>query len=478
MGQLFHSRNEPSGPVEWVSRNLKSFRPASGTSFDLNVDPASMQRRMVLDLATRRSDELMEVQVLYLVACIIGLHVTSPIAIAIGYIAIQLSELHGMLLIRKIFLAARNPSDTLQRFAGAVLRYELLSAMAISLALAIGMLFAIPDWKLGVVAMWCIAIVYFVFPTFYCVQSMYGVTIVQCGTMLITFVVDHMIADAGRMDLLFANVGVCVFSGASAAFIGRQLRAEYIRRLERERDLAGTVRDLNRQNALKTDFVGHLSHELRTPLNGIMGTAALLRQTAVTTDQRDKLDVMLKSGAKLVQVLNDSLDLSRLEANSVRLDISANSLRSLVEEQISLFQASAREKALTLECDMDPAMPDLLLIDSHRSMQVLGNLIANAIKFSEGGTIRVVASFETDDPIPQMRISVADHGIGIAPEALDLIFDPYEQADISTARQFPGAGLGLAIARRLAYLMGGDLTVQSSPGQGSVFVFTFVAMPA
>lgn len=420
----------------------------------------------------------MEVQILYLVAAITVMHVLSPVIVLFSYLIVQATEIHGMLLIRRIFRAARDPRDTLEQFAGPAVTYEIVSALGIAIAFAIAMLNADPEWQLGVVAAWCIGIVYFVFPTMYCVRSMYGATIVQTVFMALTFCVDYMLSNENAVHLFLANLGLCIFTGATAAFIGRQLRGEYVRGLHREQTLATTVRDLNRQNALKTDFVGHLSHELRTPLNGVMGTAALLRKTLTDPDQHAKLDVMLQSGARLVSMMNDSLDLSRLEEGVVRLDIAAVSVSSLLDEVATLHEASAREKDIDLVCTVEPEMPTLVLADNARVMQCLGNLVTNAIKFSDNGTVRIDAVFHRDSAMPHVQIDVTDQGIGIPPEAQQRIFDPYEQADNSPGRQFQGAGLGLAIARRLAHLMGGDVSVSSVPGEGSTFSLTFVAMPA
>ncbi|MEM7060072.1 MAG: ATP-binding protein [Pseudomonadota bacterium] len=433
---------------------------------------------MILDLATRRADELLEVQVLYLLASIVALLVVEPWAILLGYMIVQLSEFYGLVVAKRIFEAAADPKCSLQNFANPVVIYEFTSAFAVSLALAIAFFYTVPSWQLGIIAIWCMALTYFVFPTVYCVRSLYGCIIINSSMMAAAIVTCFVMTDNLSSESLLADLGLCVFGAATAAFIGRQLRGDYVSGLDRERELTRTINELDRQNAEKMDFVGHLSHELRTPMNGLMGMAALLRQDLDRPEQREKLDVMLKSGATLVELLNNSLDLSKLEAGAVRMETGSCALQTLLEDQVQLYSATAEAKGLTITLDLSPDVPKLLLMDSLRIMQVVGNLVSNAVKFSNSGTIAVHAEYDRSISSPMVIITVKDQGVGIPAERIDTIFNAYSQAHSNVPREYPGAGLGLAISSRLAKLMGGTLKVGSKVGQGSTFYFSFVGIEA
>lgn len=455
---------------------LRGYRPVPGTSYALTDDPASLQRRMILDLATRRAGELLEVQILYLLGTVVGLLVVNPWASLLGYLLIQVSEVFGMRTAKRIFAAAVDPKDDLQSHAAAVIRYKWGAAFTISTALMLAFFNMVPDLHLGLLAMWCLATTYFVLPTVYCMRSLYGCVLINTTMMAGAIIADYATMGSGTSEGLVAKLGLCIFSGVTAAFIGRQMRGDYLAGLDRERELARTIRELDRQNAEKTDFVGHLSHELRTPMNGLLGMAALLRNDLDSPELRQKVDVMLRSGATLVELLNNSLDLSKLEAGAVRLETGSFSLETLLQDQVELYSATAEAKDMKITLDLSPDVPKFLLMDSLRVMQVVGNLISNAVKFSNAGEILVRADYDRSSSTPLAIITVKDQGIGIPPERIDMVFNAYSQAHTNVPRDYPGAGLGLAISSRLASLMGGSLRVGSKLGEGSTFYFTFVAV--
>jgi two-component system CheB/CheR fusion protein len=223
----------------------------------------------------------------------------------------------------------------------------------------------------------------------------------------------------------------------------------------------------------KSEFLANMSHEIRTPMNGILGMGQLLRYTKLTAEQRECLDSIDVSASNLLTIITDILDLSKLEAGKLRPEEQCASFRSVVQDAVSIQSARIRQKNLHFEVHIDPAVPDGVCGDMLRYKQILLNLLGNAIKFTEYGGITLSASIagESEDVV-QVALSVRDTGIGIAPEVLPRIFDPFEQGDTSTTRRFGGTGLGLTISHRLAKMLGGGIRVQSSLGKGSEFTVT------
>ena len=223
----------------------------------------------------------------------------------------------------------------------------------------------------------------------------------------------------------------------------------------------------------RSQFLANMSHEIRTPMNGVLGMADVLAGTPLAAEQREYLDIIRNSGESLLKIVNDILDFSKIEAGKVELEWIAFDLHSRVASLMQLFSASAREKNLTLETYYAEDVPALVSGDPVRISQVLSNLIGNAIKFTDAGTIAVhVGVYARAGDDLMLRFDVRDTGIGISPEAVERIFDPFSQEDASTTRRFGGTGLGLTISRQLVGLMGGELSVVTTQGQGSVFSFT------
>ena len=231
---------------------------------------------------------------------------------------------------------------------------------------------------------------------------------------------------------------------------------------------------------MRSAFLANMSHEIRTPLNAVLGLAELLLDTEVTADQRRSLNLIQASGETLLTLLNDILDLSKIEAESLQLESVAFDLPRLVDSTVSLLAVRARERAIELLSDIPASVPEQVRGDPTRLRQVLTNLISNAVKFTHEGEVVVsVRLLAERDGTATLRFSVRDTGIGIPEEQRESIFQPFSQGDLSMTRKYGGTGLGLTIARRLVEMMGGTLELKSQVGRGSEFSFsTMLAVDA
>ena len=281
------------------------------------------------------------------------------------------------------------------------------------------------------------------------------------------YIVGSLLAGATWDALLIGSV-VHLAIGVLADVLYRSLREKSVEQQLATLQAEHAAEGLTTALAARKQFLANMSHEIRTPLNGVLGMAELMVHTPLTDDQARMLAVMRDSGAGLLTVINDILDLSRIEAGRMTLDPQPFDVRALVSATISLLRptAEAADVDLQLQTD-DRSLPEFVLADANRVRQVILNLVGNAIKFTHGGTVTLGVGWTED----HLHVTVTDTGIGMSAEQLARIFQPFEQADASTNRRFGGTGLGLAISRQLVELMGGELRATSAPGVGSMFFF-------
>ncbi|MFM2066130.1 MAG: hypothetical protein RLZZ584_1039 [Pseudomonadota bacterium] len=280
---------------------------------------------------------------------------------------------------------------------------------------------------------------------------------------------------------LFADVIVCPLRDEGGQLLGFiKISRDISERHRLEQDLIAARDRAEAANRAKSGFLANMSHEVRTPLNAIIGLTQLVLDSPLNPEQRDFLGKVQRSSRALLGVLNDLLDYSKIEAGHLELEIIDMSVEDVLRQSADLFMASIEHKRLEIYVEVDPALPRSVRGDPLRLGQVMNNLVGNAVKFTQRGEIRLrvdclgsrAAAGAGEPPTVDLRFSVSDTGIGIAPENVDHLFQAFAQADESVTRKYGGTGLGLAICRNLVSLMGGQISVQSEPGQGSCFTFT------
>jgi PAS domain S-box-containing protein len=296
-----------------------------------------------------------------------------------------------------------------------------------------------------------------------------------------SYEMEMPLPDGTPRTLYYSKASMTQASGAVTGMIGVIFDTTERKSLERR---LGEAKDAAEAASLaKSQFLANMSHEIRTPMNGIIGMTELVLDTALAPNQRDYLETVRQSADALMEIINDLLDLSKIEAGHMELESIEFEPRALLEHLCRPIALSAQRKSLRFALELAPGVPSLARGDPGRLRQVLVNLLGNAVKFTQAGsvTLRVDARDApgaSGDGAIELDCEVVDTGVGIPADKQELIFDAFAQADSSTTRRFGGTGLGLAITRRLVEAMGGGISVSSEPGRGSRFRFTVRLAPA
>lgn len=273
----------------------------------------------------------------------------------------------------------------------------------------------------------------------------------------------------GRMRDFVVNKFPVIGQDGRLIALGAVL-SDFTEHKETERALQEAKEIAEKAAESKSDFLAVVSHEVRTPMNGVLGMARLLVDTDLDSKQSEFADTIVHSSESLLGILNDLLDISKLEAGKLEIETIPFDPQRAVNESVAVMTARAKEKGVALDCEMASELPAAVVGDPHRTRQVLLNLISNGIKFTAEGHVSVKLAVEnSSDEMAELIVSVTDTGIGIPKKTQEKLFSPYTQGSVEVARKYGGTGLGLAICRRLANLMGGELTVESTIGKGSCF---------
>ena len=274
----------------------------------------------------------------------------------------------------------------------------------------------------------------------------------------------------GLLSIILLNCANTIEASALNMKVREQNEALETKIEERTRQLAIEKTRAEAASIAKSNFLATMSHEIRTPMNGVLGMAQAMATTELTEEQQLYVNTIIDSGNSLLVVINDILDFSKIEAGKMELENVPFNLNKITTDIVSLFRSKASEKNIQLIYNIEESCPTELLGDSLRIKQVLQNLISNAIKFTEQGSIKItISGSATNNNSASLMVRISDTGIGIDPDAQEKLFSDFTQVDSSTTRKFGGTGLGLAICKQLITLMQGEIGVNSLSGQGATF---------
>ena len=303
------------------------------------------------------------------------------------------------------------------------------------------------------------------------------ITVLLAGARPALVFYGWMIAHSIARTSIDENFGPHVLQTAGAIFVGGVLmmlawRFDHARQAaerlaeEREHALRKALDEAHAAVSARTQFLSNMSHEIRTPMNGVLGLSRLLVEES-NPSSRELAETVVSSAESLLRVLDDILDLSKLDAGALLIEARPTQTREVVHQVVALMTANVDEAGLALKANIAVDVPAWVHMDGHRFRQILSNLLANAVKFTRRGSIEVALHYRDGN----LHCEVKDTGIGMKPDVVAKLFQPFQQADASTARRFGGTGLGLAICRRLCKMMGGQISVSSTEGVGSTFRF-------
>jgi|CXWL01.1.fsa_nt_gi signal transduction histidine kinase len=297
------------------------------------------------------------------------------------------------------------------------------------------------------------------------------------GMLMPYMVYNHPAAQEHPWTWALIHGGFILAECAALVYFWRINEIAQLQLLESEACTRRAKEAAEAANIAKSQFLANMSHEIRTPMNGVLGMTELLRSTPLNAKQRHYVETVFSSGTNLLHIINDILDLSKIEAGRLELECISFSLRAVLQETVDLYRARAVEKGVSLAMDLSTGIPEMITGDPHRVRQIVANLVSNAIKFTEEGSVQLsVRSLEQHRET--IRITVADTGIGIPVDKHETIFSAFSQADGSTTRKYGGTGLGLAIVKQLVEMMNGQVGLSSKPGRGTTVWVTIPTDPS